>query len=134
MKRYLMRVATKNGELRILGSSLMTQIIQFIFPPTLPPGDRALIVEANGQMKYGAVGGTAASYQVTFTAESLTDDVIVITHGLNLALPQVTVFNSAGRVSHRAKIRALSANQIELDFTPYSDSEEIEGTYAVRVS
>jgi hypothetical protein len=134
MKRGLLRLYTKLGELRLYGSPLMTQVIALIFPPTLPPGDRALIVEANGQMKYGAVGGAVPSYQATFTAESLTDDVIIITHGLNLALPQVTVFNSAGRVSHRAKIRALSANQIELDFTPYSDSEEIEGTYAVRVS
>lgn len=134
MKKFLTRLCTQNGELRLVGSPLMTQIIQLIFPPTLPPGDRSLIVGADGQMKYGAVGGAAASYQATFTAEALTDDVLVVTHGLDLALPQVTVFNSVGRVSHRAKIRVLSSNEIELDFTPYSDSEEIEGTYAVRVS
>lgn len=68
MKRYLLRLATLMGELQIRGSEAMTQVVTFIFPAALPPSDRALIVGADGRMKYGSVKLQSKVVTLDFTS------------------------------------------------------------------
>lgn len=68
MKRYLLRLISGAGELQLRGSELMTQVIQLVFPPTLPPGDRALIVGADGRMKYGTTAFQAKTVNLNFSS------------------------------------------------------------------
>ncbi len=68
MKRYLLRLISGAGELQLRGSELMTQVIQLVFPPALPPGDRPLIVGADGKMKYGSVKLQSKVVSLDFTS------------------------------------------------------------------
>lgn len=68
MKRYLLRLATLMGELQIRGSEAMTQVVTFVFPAALPPSDRALIVGADGRMKYGTTALQTKTVNLNFSS------------------------------------------------------------------
>lgn len=127
MKHGILRLISGTGELRLRAAAAMTAVIQIIFPATLPPADRALIIGSNGQIKYSGVGTTA--FRSNFAAANLTNGKVTITHNFNTLACAWAVFDSAGDAVIPDNVRA-TANDMEIDV---SSLVPITGTWQVVI-
>lgn len=105
----------------------MTAVVTWIFPTTLPPADRALIVGNNGQIKYAGVGATA--FRTNFAAAGLTGGKITVSHNLGNLACTWALFDSAGDAVLPDNVRATD-NTMEFDVSSLSP---ITGTWQVVI-
>lgn len=127
MKHGLIRLLSGTGELRLRAGNAMTAVITILFPTTLPPGDRSLIIGNDGQIKYGGVGTTA--FRTQFAAAGLTAGKITINHNLNNLACTWALFDNAGDAVLPDNVRA-TLNTMEFDV---SSLAPITGTWQVVV-
>lgn len=127
MKHGILRLISGTGELRLRAAAAMTAVIQIIFPATLPPADRALIIGNDGQIKYAGVGATA--FRTNFAAAGLTAGKITVTHNLGNLACSWALFDNAGDAVIPDNVRA-TANTMEFDV---SSLAPITGTWQVVV-
>lgn len=127
MKRAIVRLVAGTGELRLRGAAAMTQVLTFIFPATLPPEDRALVVGADGQLRYSGVGATA--FRQTFTQANLTAGSLTVTHNLNRDSVLVQVIDNLNDAILPDNLR-FAANTVTVDLASFG---AITGTWRVVV-
>jgi hypothetical protein len=127
MKHGLLRLISGTGELRLRAGAAMTAVITILFPTTLPPADRALVLGNDGQIKYAGVGATA--FRQGFAAAGLTAGKITITHNLNNLACTWALFDNAGDAVLPDNVRA-TANTMEIDV---SSLAPITGTWQVVI-
>jgi hypothetical protein len=127
MKFGLLRLVTSTGELRQRAAAATAAILEIIWPATLPPGDRALLIGSDGQLKYGQVGTNA--HEMTFTNANLTAGVLTVTHNLGVKVVCWSLADDEDDAVLPDNIGFTDTNNLTVDLSSFG---AITGTWTFR--